>query len=440
MKHFKTIWILSLLIKLAFATLLPITNDEAYYWVWSQNLQLSYFDHPAFVGWLMWLGHPFEFLGNSVRWPAVLLGHFTILVWYFIWRDFLSSNKEKFSWWLSLSLLTPLIGFGSIIVTPDLPVVFFWSCSLYFLLQCLTKNLSRYYMLLGASLGLGFCSKYHIVIFGIIGFLYMTIEKKWKQISIYHFLLTLSFGFLFSLPVLIWNYQNNFISFQFQINRGLNRLDYEAYWTWSYLLAQLVLISPLLVWTSLKVKMDEQAKFFAYFGLGPILFFLLTSFRGLVEVNWPLMAYPSIFVLGVLGARTVRPILVTCLIWTTFVIIIGSHLVKPWLPQVPDRIQEFSQFEAALPMVSKYDPLYGNSYQMSSWLWYQSKRPIYKLKGISRVDYFDSFQQAEPTTFPFYVISWKDQNLPSWVYERNFKVTVVEEIDSSYSLYRVDKI
>lgn len=35
---------------------LELHFDEAYYWYWSKNLQLAYFDHPPAVAWLIRAG------------------------------------------------------------------------------------------------------------------------------------------------------------------------------------------------------------------------------------------------------------------------------------------------------------------------------------------------------------------------------------------------
>ena len=51
----------------------PLHDDELYYWCWSKELQLSYFDHPPLLGWLEWLGMqlvgpgPSNFLAMMLR-------------------------------------------------------------------------------------------------------------------------------------------------------------------------------------------------------------------------------------------------------------------------------------------------------------------------------------------------------------------------------------
>jgi 4-amino-4-deoxy-L-arabinose transferase-like glycosyltransferase len=104
-KFFK-FFIISAIFKLILSAVLPISADESYYWVWSQNLQLSYFDHPGMVAWLFKIGGLFDF-GSAMRWPFVLVGQATVLIWYFILRDHLPENRLL--WVLSLFLFSPLL-------------------------------------------------------------------------------------------------------------------------------------------------------------------------------------------------------------------------------------------------------------------------------------------------------------------------------------------
>ena len=45
-----------LLLRLAYAVVVPPNGDEAYYWLWGGHLQLSYFDHAPMVGWTSAIG------------------------------------------------------------------------------------------------------------------------------------------------------------------------------------------------------------------------------------------------------------------------------------------------------------------------------------------------------------------------------------------------
>ena len=128
MTQFTWLWIATLIVKLLLSGFLPLAPDEAYYWVWSHNFQLSYFDHPPFVAWLFAIAQPLESVFSLVRWPAVLLGHLAYWFWLPLFRDILDNRGLLV--WSALWLLSPLTGPGSMVVTPDLPLLFFWPLAL----------------------------------------------------------------------------------------------------------------------------------------------------------------------------------------------------------------------------------------------------------------------------------------------------------------------
>jgi 4-amino-4-deoxy-L-arabinose transferase-like glycosyltransferase len=49
---------IGILIALRFvaAAVLPLSADEAYYWLWSRHLSAGYFDHPPAIAWCIRFG------------------------------------------------------------------------------------------------------------------------------------------------------------------------------------------------------------------------------------------------------------------------------------------------------------------------------------------------------------------------------------------------
>lgn len=391
MSTLKKIWLYSLLIKCVIATLLPLGPDEAYYWLWSHHVQWGYFDHPAMVSWIFWLGHFLEPFGHAVRLPAVLMGHLTLLVWFLILKKFF--DLEKIKLWLWLALSSPIIGFGSLIVTPDIPLVFFWSLAVYFFLKGLEDRSWSSYLLLGANLGLGFCSKYVIVIFVPVVLVYLLIEKKWRLIDYKKVPATILAGLLFSAPVLFWNYQNDFISFRFQLAHGLESPEYEFRWTWNYVLGQVLLLFPLVFYRSLKLRLSGLSRFFYYAGWGPVLFFFATSFRAVVEANWPLAGYPALFALAAAHPQGKQTTKITSYFWFA---LYGLVFVTLMIPNfyLNDRLREPFRYDQLAPLVHEYQPLFTDTHQMASSIWYINKQPIYKLRSMGRYDFFDTQVQS----------------------------------------------
>lgn len=434
---FWRIFYISLLLKLVLAALLPLGADEAYYWVWSHRPQLSYFDHPPMVAWLFYVGHFLEPLMNAVRWPAVLLGHMVILVWFHFLKDRLP--YEKIRLWLYLALFSPLLGFGSLIVTPDLPVIVFWTLSLVLCVKALESQELKYYALLGVSLGLGFCAKYHIVIFIPCLLAYLSFEKRWAEVRWKGVGYTAILGLLFCSPVIAWNILNDFASFEFQLRHGLESETYELDWTTSYVFAQILIMFPLIFWAILRARPTPEFRWAIYFTWGPLIFFFLTSFRALVEANWPVIAYPSLLTLALFHPKTPSWSKYYMAFWGAAVSVIIASM---WIPQfrtINEKISEPYEFIEFAPLALEYQPLYGASYQISSSLWYFSKVPTYKLKGTSRFDFFDTLPESIPSGTKFYLLKKEWTGVPPWVTEQGWQSREMKKLDPKYVLLEFTK-
>lgn len=437
MKALKQIWWLTLLIKMILATLLPLSHDEAYYWVWSNNTQLSYFDHPAMVSWLFWLGHFLEPLGNAVRVPAVIMGHLSLLFWFSIIQKYY--DLERLKSWLWIALACPLIGFGSLIVTPDLPLIFFWSAAIFLFLRFIDDPSLKNSLFFGSSLGLGFCSKYHIVLFVPIAITYVILEKKWALVRFKNLFAVFIAGFICSLPVLIWNYSNDFASFRFQLAHGLERPHYNPEWTLGYTAGQILLLFPIVFWKALKSKLVGTQRFLIYAAWGPLLFFFFTSFKALVEANWPIASYPAIFFLAVTSFDYRKLTRQTLIGWGAIYILIGLIMLVPNL-EITARLKEPAQFKILEPLVKEYQPLYASTYQMSSALWYSTKTPVYKLQHMNRRDFYDTLAASKPRADLFYVVKFVEDYLPDWVVKEGWTAKDIKKIDSQFILVEIKRL
>ncbi|HWU43361.1 MAG TPA: glycosyltransferase family 39 protein [Bdellovibrio sp.] len=432
MKDLKRLWLVSLLVKFILAAIIPLAADEAYYWVWSNRLQLSYFDHPPMVAWLFYLGHFLEPFLNSVRWPAVFLGHCSLALGVLLLKD--SFSEEKIRWWMFLILFSPLLGFGSLIVTPDLPVIFFWILSLYFLKKVFETGGAWNYLALGSSLGLGFCSKYHIVLFVPCLILYLLFEKKWTLVQWKWVPLTILAGFIFCFPVLYWNYLNDFSSFTFQIKHGLQKENYDFAWTSSYVFGQILILFPWIVWAAIKAKVPEKMRFLIYFAWFPLIFFFFTSFRASVEANWPIIAVPSVCALSACHPKIRSWLRYYVGFWGVAITIVLTALFVPSLRQMNSKINEPFEFQQLSAQTQDYSPLYAASYQMASSLWYFSKKPVFKLQGLSRYDFFDTLKESKPEGSVFYLVKHETNGLPEWISQQQWSQREIKKISPDYVL------
>lgn len=400
MNTFYLYWILALVLKLIIGASLPYSSDESYYWVWSQHLQLGYFDHPGMIAWINYLG---QFLdGFGPRWPSIFIGHLSWIVLYQLFKKELQQRLQLWCWFM---LLNPLLGWGLFLAIPDTPAVFFWSLSTLAAARWVELKHLKWAACLGIALGLGFNSKYHMVLFVPCFLLWLTWTKQWRNIPWPHVPVIIVTGLVCSLPVLIWNYQNNFDSFLFQLKHGLGSEKPRLVWPLEYLGSQVALLFPTVFFVSLKRPESSRAKFLYVLGWFPVLFFLWTSFSARPEGNWPILGYSSLLTLAVLQARSTKFLKVTASIWGCCFVVAMSEAYLNWLP-IADKSNlktfESIRYDDFLPWIEGNSPeypnlpVYASSFQMAATLHFKSRKPIYKLKTLSRRDHYDYLPEAEP--------------------------------------------
>lgn len=344
------------------AAVLPASEDELYYWVWAQQLSPSYFDHPPLVAYLIRLST--AIFGDSlfgIRFFAVVMG--TAVIYF-------CSRMGEARRLLSLLLLTPLFFFGSVWMTPDIPLVFFWS--LYVLwLSSVNRTMQDWsgdpvtrvyrtspvslprWMLGGLVLGLGLMSKYTMWIAIPCAFFTLAGKYRWKAWSA-GFVAHLVVALLVGLPVLIFNFRHGFAPYRFQwehVSAGSGSLM-------SFLGSQIAMVGALpflmlpfvlLEGRDLRDQSNLRVPFF--FFVLPILFFLIQGSRAKVEANWPIVAYLSCWALAqrILDQSSFRGA-VRGVVFLSFAFPIGlsalliAHLLAPLklIPPHKDRIGRLS--------------------------------------------------------------------------------------------------
>src|SRR5271168_4131120 len=152
-------------LRLVLAATLPLAPDEAYYFLWSQDLQPGYLDHPSMVALLIRAG-VFCFgdtpLGIRLFGP-LLAAAGSVLLWDAGERLF----PHRHAGVMAAALLnaTLMVGVGSIIMTPDTPLLFFWTAGLAAFVRLITSGNPRWWLVIGVVMGLALYSKYTALLF-----------------------------------------------------------------------------------------------------------------------------------------------------------------------------------------------------------------------------------------------------------------------------------
>ena len=433
-ESWKKIWWLSLFFKILISLYIPFFSDEAYYWVWSKNLQLSYFDHPPMVAWLFYIGQIFDSWGPASRLPFVLLSHLTIWAWCNHLANILKSEQKLIL--LALLLLHPLLGLGGIVANPDIPFLFFWTLALLAFQSVLKNSQSSWSaILLGMMMGLGFCAKYLIALILPVIFIHLFFNKLWKQVTVKNFLLTSISGLVFSLPVLIWNYQNDWASLSFQVGHGLGQSEWKPKWTLEFILGTSLLLFPPFLYFYFKNQIYKKWDLHNSIFVTLLAFFIYTTFKGDTELNWPVMIYPSFFLLVAMHFNNHLKSIIS---YSVFFGLLGITLIGGslgfWGQELHGRLVEGKKYELLFDASKDYKPLYLSTYQSASYFWFLSKEPRYKLKGSSRIDFYDFLPQSTPAEKSFFFMKEQYQSIPS-DFLKSHEFTKIDDFDYKFEVY-----
>jgi len=203
-------------VRLGFAAVIDLIPEEAYYWMYSRNLDIGYLDHPPMVAWLIWLGT--ALVGRDelgVRLPAIASWLVAAFFMYRLTRDLFDKTSALRA--LLLMAILPIYFSIGLVMTPDAPLYACWAGCLYFLSRALFANRQRAWYAVGICVGLGLLSKYTIALLGPAVLLYLLVDRRARYwlARPQPYLAVLIAVAIFS-PVIIWNAQNGWASFVFQ--------------------------------------------------------------------------------------------------------------------------------------------------------------------------------------------------------------------------------
>ena len=157
-------------VRLAIAAAVPLSPDEAYYWVWSQALAPGYLDHPPMVALLIRLG---TWLGGEGPLGVRLLGPIaTALGSLMIWdaARLLTGRTDAGFAAAALVNAMPVFAIGAVVMTPDTPLVLFWTATLWALVRLVVTGATRWWLAAGLFSGLAMASKYTaaVLVVGVV--------------------------------------------------------------------------------------------------------------------------------------------------------------------------------------------------------------------------------------------------------------------------------
>ncbi len=319
-------WILALggltLLRLVLAATIPLSPDETYYWLWSVHLQPGYFDHPPMVAY--WIRAGTGFFGNTplgVRFlgpVAAALG--SVLLWD-AGEHFLPKRHAGL---IAAALFnaTIILGVGSIIMTPDTPLVFFWTAALAALGRLQASRDARWWLAVGAACGAALLSKYTaaLLVASLFFWLVTRADGRAALRTVWPWAGVALAGLVFA-PDVYWNAAHGWVSF-FKQGGRVEGFDPErsAAFLGELVTGQIGLATPIAfglmaagIWRAARSP-DANARLLVWPTLLPAAVFLEHVVSGRIQANWPAVLFPSAalaaaYVPEAVMARWLRPAL-----------------------------------------------------------------------------------------------------------------------------------
>ncbi|MCM8764417.1 MAG: glycosyltransferase family 39 protein [Candidatus Omnitrophica bacterium] len=335
------------------ASFYGLTGDEAHYYQYALHPSLSYFDHPPFVGYaiLFFL----KIFGNTplaVRFPAIISSSVCIWLLFLIGRNFHSAYCGF--WAVVIFCLIPLFSaLGGIMTVPDTILSMFWLLSIITLWKIHTTGKPWLWYLLGFLVGFSLLTKYSGVLLYPAIFFFMISDRKmrqhFKKVQVYS---GLFISLIIFSPVLIWNYNNHWVSFIFQFKHGLGEKPFfNSDIFFQNIAAQMAVISPF-VWLMMIVvffkairqlfrSSDSFNKLFLSFSIPVFTVFGYASLSNEILPHWPapgyltLIPFCAVFLVNTfMGLNQFRKFLAVIILFTgaIFTFAIPVHIVFRCLP------------------------------------------------------------------------------------------------------------
>jgi len=295
-------------VRLAFAALIPLFGDEAYYWEWSRRLAAGFFDHPPAIAILIRGGT--ALLGAvslGVRLLPMLAGFVAALACAGIARR-IGDEQSALRAAIIITCM-PLAAAGLILATPDSPLLATSAVGIYLLVRALeTPPASRaalgWWIATGVALGLAFSSKYTSILLPLGVTLAVlsraSLRRRLLEPGPY---VACAVATIVFLPVLRWNATHDWVSFGFQIQHGLATPARRDVFAPLKRLGDMIggqagLVSPILfvllgigVVRGLRRSASDARYVLAVITAFAFLFFCYSATRQRVEANWPAPAY-----------------------------------------------------------------------------------------------------------------------------------------------------
>lgn len=449
---FYTAWIVIQVLQASFTKLHP---DEAYYWMYSQQLDWGYFDHPPMIAAFIKIGYFLFKYELGVRLISILTGVASIYIW-----EKIIEPKKLLNYYIIVCSFG-FLHFITFVATPDTPLLFFSSLFVIAFKRYLVNKSLWITLALGVLSALMLWSKYHAIL--ILGFMFLIHIKALKE---FKFWLLIFVIILLFTPHVIWQYYNGFPSFIYHLS-DRNEIQYKFINTISFFISQPFVYAPFagLLGTYALYKyqtINQFEKSLKTLIIGVFLFFLFMTFKGRVEAHWTIiLMFPLIYFTIKIIEKNERLERFINKSWYLFLLIIliarlfltiDSQLMNKYFPLVYSNWHQEYKNVIQINKISNDNPVvFLNSFQKASLYNFYTANEATSITYLAgRKNQYSIWEKEQQYIGKEVVVipNWNSNKLDSIVvngekinywtitdfyFTRGFNVEILDEVDTLYS-------
>lgn len=284
-------------IRAVFNATMPLSGEEAYYWMWSLRPDWSYFDHPPLTAWLIHMvtgiaGHSVF----AIRLTA-LASHVIAAIAIFNCVRRLTGDATRAAW--AGLIFTSLAYFAamSTLILPDSVLFACWAFALWMLIEATVLRHRWAWPLAGIALGLCALTKFHAILLGIALIIFLSVSAQrrhyFRDPLMY---IAGAIAITMTLPIFFWNVREGWPTFGFQFAQRQRMIFPSPIYFIEMLATPFVYVGPLLfplcvaaaIWGIRQWKRERREEFLllSLACAVPFVFFLVLSLFLRIDPQW----------------------------------------------------------------------------------------------------------------------------------------------------------
>ena len=278
------------------SALLPLSADEAYYWLWSRHLDWGYYDHPPLIAFAI---HAGTALFGEIPFGVRLMGLLaSVVASIAVWRaGAIVLKDERAGGYACLFFnLSLMVAIETMVATPDVLAIATAALFLLALAKVEESGRGAWWLAAGAAAGIGLLAKYTTFFLGAGALVWLVVDSRQRRwlLTAWPYAGAVVAAILFA-PNLWWNQTHDWMTFVFQFGRvdeGHFTLRYLA----EFLGAQIGLATPFIfVLAVMGIFSRREGSILAPALIWPsVAFFALHALHDRVQGNWPSFLYPAL--------------------------------------------------------------------------------------------------------------------------------------------------